>query len=518
MEPFEPFRNEPFLDFADERVLADFRRTLDDVRGRLGKEYPLVIGGEKVHTTERIDSLDPCFPDRVVGRASMGKAKHIEAAFDAAYRAYESWSRLEMVERARYLVKLAAIMRRRHAELAAWEVFEASKNYVEASADVAEAIDFCEYYAREALHLTGFARTVHYPGEENTSSYVAMGVGVVIPPWNFLLAILVGTTVAPVVVGNTVIVKPSPSTPVIAAKFMEMVEEAGFPPGVINLLTGADADLGDALVDHPRTRFINFTGSVGTGLRINERAAKHQPGQRWVKRVYLEMGGKDALIVDETADLDLAVNAAVAGGFGFQGQKCSAMSRLIVVQDVYDEVLARFTEKVKALRVGPAEENADVGAVINQRQFEKILGYCETGKVEARLVTGGGRATEAGPGYFVQPTVFAEVPPSATIACEEIFGPVVSVMKAKDFDQALEYANSTIYALTGGIISRDRSRIERARREFRVGNLYVNRKITGALVGVQPFGGFDLSGTNSKAGGPDYLRLFVEMKTVSERF
>ncbi|HEX7039654.1 MAG TPA: L-glutamate gamma-semialdehyde dehydrogenase [Trueperaceae bacterium] len=518
MEPFEPYRNEPFLDFSDPDVLASFRLTLDDVRDRLGRDYPLVIGGEPVHTAERLDSLDPCFPDRVVGRASLGKAEHVEAAFAAAYEAYEGWSRLTMLERARYLVKLAAIMRRRHAELAAWEVFEAAKNYVEASADVAEAIDFCEYYAREALRLEAPLRTHHYPGEENTSFYQPMGVGVVIPPWNFLLAILVGTTVAPVVVGNAVILKPSPSTPVIAAKFMEMVAEAGFPPGVINLLTGADADLGDALVDHPRTRFVNFTGSVATGLRINERAARLQPGQRWVKRVFLEMGGKDALVVDETADLDLAVSAAVTSGFGFQGQKCSAMSRLIVVKDVYDEVLERFVAAVEALRVGPAEENHDVAAVINQRQYDKVLGYLETGKGEARLATGGGRAADAGPGYYVQPTVFADVPPGARIACEEIFGPVVAVLEAPDFDAALRYANSTTYALTGGLISRDRARIERARREFRVGNLYVNRKITGALVGVQPFGGFDLSGTNSKAGGPDYLRLFTEVKTVTERF
>src|SRR5690606_153166 len=318
------------------------------------------------------------------------------------------WSRLTMAERARYLVKLAAIMRRRHEELAAWEVFEAAKNWLEASADVAEAIDFCEYYAREALHLEGPARTYEYPGEENSSFYQAMGVGVVIPPWNFLLAIMVGTTVAPVVVGNTVIVKPSPSTPVIAARFMEMVEEAGFPPGVINLLTGADADLGDPLVDDPRTRFINFTGSVATGLRINERAAKVHPGQRWIKRAYLEMGGKDALIVDETADIELAVGAAVAGGFGFQGQKCSAMSRLIVVDDVYDEVLERFAAGVERLSVGPAEENADVAAVINQRQYEKILGYLEKGRADSRLVTGGGKASEAGPGWYVQPTVFAD--------------------------------------------------------------------------------------------------------------
>ena len=515
---FEPYVNEPFADFGDETVNASFKATLERVKGQLGAEYPLIIGGEKVTTGSHLDSTDPCFPDRVVGRAAKATEEHIEKAFDAAYEAYGSWSQLPMEVRARHLVKLAAVMRRRREELAAWEVFEASKNYLEAIADVAEAIDFAEYYAREALNLAGPAETYHYPGEENTSTYQAMGAGVVIPPWNFLLAILVGTTVAPVVVGNTVIVKPSPNTPVIAAKFMECVEEAGFPPGVINLLTGEDAVLGDALVDHSRTRFINFTGSVPTGLRINERAAKSQPGQKWIKRVFLEMGGKDALIVDETADLDLAISAAVTSGFGFQGQKCSAMSRLIVVQDVYDRVVEGVAAGAAALKVGPAEENPDVGAVISERQYEKILGHIDAGKIEARLVTGGGKAESAGPGWFIEPTVFADVPVSSTIACEEIFGPVVSIMRARDFDHALEIANGTMYALTGGLISSDRSRLERARREFQVGNLYLNRKITGALVGVQPFGGFNMSGTNSKAGGPDYLKLFVEMKTVTERF
>src|SRR5690606_14721050 len=357
-------------------------------------------------------------------------------------------------------------------ELAAWLVFEASKNYLEAIADVAEAIDFCEYYARESLPLAEPAPTYHHPGEENTSFYLPIGVGVVIPPWNFLLAILVGTAVGPVVVGNTVIVKPSPSTPIIASVFMECVEAAGFPPGVINLLTGADSDLGDALVDDPRTRFINFTGSVATGMRINERAAKVNPGQKWLKRVFLEMGGKDALIVDETADLSAAASAAVASGFGFQGQKCSAMSRLIVVSEVYDELLQRVLELTSELSVGPAEDNHDVGAVITERQYDKILGYIDAGKIEARLVAGGAKATEAGPGWFIQPTVFAAVPPSSTIAGEEIFGPVISVMRAKDFDDALALANGTLYGLTGGVMSRDRSRLERARHEFAVGNLY----------------------------------------------
>src|SRR5690606_30227055 len=323
---------------------------------------------------------DPSRKSRRVGRAAKGKAAHIEQAFKAAEEAYEGWSRLPMEHRARTLMRLSAIVRRRRAELAASLVYEASKTDIEASADVAEAIDFCEYYARQAMPLAEPLKTYDFAGEENTTTYQPMGVGVVIPPWNFLLAILVGTAVGPVVVGNTVIVKPSPSTPIIASLFMECVEAAGFPPGVINLLTGADADLGDALVDNPRTRFVNFTGSVATGLRINERAAKVHPGQRWIKRAYLEMGGKDALIVDETADIELAVGAAVAGGFGFQGQKCSAMSRLIVVDDVYDEVLERFAAGVERLSVGPAEENADVAAVINQRQYEKILGYLEKGR------------------------------------------------------------------------------------------------------------------------------------------
>ena len=397
------------------------------------------------------------------------------------------------------LVKLAAVLRRRKFELSAWETFEASKSYLEAEADVAEAIDFCEYYARQALKLDGPLETYDYPGEENTSFLVPIGVGVVIPPWNFLLAILVGTAVGPVVVGNTVIVKPSPDTPIIAQKFMECVAEAGFPPGVINLVTGADADIGDLLVDHSRTRFINFTGSLETGLRIHERAAKLQPGQKWLKKVYTELGGKDALIVDETADLDYAAAAAVASAFGFQGQKCSALSRLIVVDEVYDALLEKVVERTRQLSFGPAEINSDVGAVINQKAVDKIMGYIENGKTEAKLVLGGNRGDEAG--FFVEPTIFAEVPQSASIACEEIFGPVLSVMRARDFDHALELANSTVYGLTGGVISQDRSRLERARREFHVGNLYLNRKITGALVGVQPFGGFNLSGSNAKAGG-----------------
>ncbi len=513
---FEPYRNEPFADYSDPGTLAEFQATLKRVEQELGRDHPLVIGDQRVTTGEWLESYDPSRKARLVGRAAKGKAAHIEQAFAAAEKAYEGWSRVGMEHRARTLMRLAAIMRRRRVELAAWLVYEASKNYLEAIADVAEAIDFCEYYARQAMPLAEPLHTYDFGGEENTTTYQPMGVGVVIPPWNFLLAILVGTAVGPVVVGNTVILKPSPATPIIASKFMELVAEAGFPPGVINLLTGDDADLGDALVDHPRTRFINFTGSVGTGIRIYERAAKVQPGQFWLKRVFLEMGGKDALIVDETADLDLAADAAVASAFGFQGQKCSAMSRAIVVADVYDEFLAKFKARAEKLTVGPADENHDVTAVINERQYDKILSYIEAGKGESKLVLGGEAA--AGDGWYIKPTIFADVPVSATVACEEIFGPVVAVMKARDFDHALEIANGTMYALTGGVISQDRERLEKARQEFQAGNLYLNRKITGALVGVQPFGGFKLSGSNTKAGGPEYLKNFMEMKSVTERF
>ncbi len=513
---FEPYKNEPFADYSDPETLAEFQATLKKVEQELGQDHPLVIGGEKVTTGDWLESYDPSRKSRLVGRAAKGKGAEIEKAFEAAEKAYEGWSVLPMEHRARALMRLAAIMRRRRVELAAWLVYEASKNYLEAIADVAEAIDFCEYYARQALPLAEPLKTYDFPGEENTTTWQPMGVGVVIPPWNFLLAIMVGTTVGPVVVGNTVILKPSPNTPIIASKFMELVEEAGFPPGVINLLTGDDADLGDALVDHSRTRFINFTGSVATGMRIYERAAKVQPGQFWLKRTFLEMGGKDALIVDETADIDLAADAAVASAFGFQGQKCSAMSRAIVVDEVYDEFVEKFKQRAENLTVGPADENSDVSAVINERQFEKILGYIEAGKSEGELVLGGEKAD--GDGWYIKPTIFKDVPVSATIACEEIFGPVVAVMRARDFDHALEIANGTMYALTGGVISNSRERLERARREFQAGNLYLNRKITGALVGVQPFGGFKLSGSNTKAGGPEYLKNFMEMKSVTERF
>jgi 1-pyrroline-5-carboxylate dehydrogenase len=516
MELFEPFRNEPYSDFTQEGPQQAYRRALAQVRGQLGRDYPLLVGNEPLETGHWIVSYNPCAKDEVIGRAAKAQPAQIEPVMAAAWRGYAEWSGWSMAERARTLVKLAAIMRQRKLELAAWMTLEAGKNYAEAEADTAEAIDFVEYYARESLRLAEPLPTYPYPGEENTSFLIPIGVGVVIPPWNFPLAILTGMTIGPVAVGNAVIVKPASDTPVIAAKFMECVLEAGFPPGVINYFPGGGSDIGDALVDHPRTRFINFTGSLAVGLRINERAAKVQTGQTWLKKAYMELGGKDALIIDESADLDLAAAAAAVSGYGFQGQKCSAMSRLIAVEEIYDALLEKFLARVGALILGPAEENYPVNAVISAKAQESILGYIAKGKEQARLVLGGKPASAEG--HYLEPTVFADVPEDAAIACEEIFGPVVAIMRAKDFSDALRIANDSPYGLTGGVISRRRRHIERARREFMAGNLYINRKITGALVGVQPFGGFKLSGSNAKAGGPDYLRLFMEMKTVTERF
>jgi len=514
---FQPFVNEPYSDFTLPANEAAYRVALAGVREQLGAHYPLVIGGDSIDTERTIDSFNPCRPQELVGSVAAADAGMAERSIERAWAAFTGWSQRSAEDRGRHLVKLAALMRDRKYELSAWETIEASKNWLEAEADVAEAIDFVEYYARQAVKLAQPIDVVAYPGEENESHLIPIGAGVVIPPWNFPLAILAGMAIGPVAAGNTVVVKPASTTPIIAAKFMELVKAAGFPPGVINYLPGAGSEIGDALVDHPRTRFVNFTGSKEVGLRIAERSAKVQTGQLWLKRTYMEMGGKDAQIVDETADLDAAARAAVAGAFGFQGQKCSACSRLIAVDDVYEEVLDTVVGYTGELSIGPAEDNFNVNAVISGGQQRTILEEIEKGRASAKLVAGG-ESVDLDGGFYIQPTVFAEVEPDARLAQHEIFGPVLSVIRASDFDHALQIANSTEYALTGGLFSSSRDRIERVRREFQVGNLYINRKITGALVGVQPFGGFRMSGSNAKAGGPDYLRLFMEMKTVAERW
>lgn len=509
------FTNEALTDFTVPENVDRFRAALAQVGDELGSDYPLKIGGKELETGEWMESYNPSRTSELIGRSAQAGQAEADLAVAAAWEAFRPWSALHMDERAGLVRKLAEIMRRRRFELAAWMTFEAAKNYAEADGDVAEAIDFCEYYAQQALTLAGERETYPRPDEDNSSLLVPLGAGLIISPWNFPLAIFTGMAVGPAVVGNTVVLKPSPDTPIVAQKFMECAAEAGFPPGVFNLVTGADADIGDHLVDHARVRFINFTGSLTTGIRINQRAAIVHPGQLWIKNVALEMGGKDALIVDETADLDYAAQTAVASGFGFGGQKCSAMSRLIAVEGVHDPLLDRVVELVSSLEVGPADENPDFSALINSQARNKSLQYIEIGKETARLVTGG----SAGPdgGHYVAPTVFSQVEPDSQLGQEEIFGPVVSVIKARDFENALAIANGTMFGLTGGLISNDRERLDRAKREFEVGNLYLNRKITGAFVGLQPFGGLRLSGTTVKAGGPYYLRQFLAEKTIAEK-
>lgn len=516
------FRTEPYGDFSSGERRAAMQRALRHAAGQFGATYPLVINGERILREEKLASINPAEPNKIVGHVCKADQELANQALTAAEAAFQSWRRVPVEARARVLLRAAAIMRRHKEELAAFMVYEVSKTWVEADADVAEAIDFCEWYARQALTLqAGNHPLAPNPGEHLDLRYIPLGPGLAIPPWNFPFAIATTLTVAPIVTGNTVVLKPSPRAPVMAAKLVDILEEAGLPPGVVNFVPGDDAVLGDYLVDHPKVRFIGFTGSKNIGLRVMGRAAVRQPGQNWLKRSILEMGGKDATVVDETADLEAAADGIVAGAFGFQGQKCSACSRAIIVESVYDHVLQRVIEKTRALRLGnPALPETNVGAVIDQRAFDQISEYIAIGQEEGRLVAGGEVVDHEllkDGGFFVNPTVFADVAPRARISQEEIFGPVLAVTRARDYDEALAFANDTEYGLTGALFSRDLARLERAREDFHVGNLYLNRKCTGALVGIHPFGGFNMSGTDSKAGGPDYLRLFTQPKSIAEK-
>jgi 1-pyrroline-5-carboxylate dehydrogenase len=512
-----PFVNEPFFDFRNEENARRMRAALGKVRGQLGLEYELIIGGKRVRTTDKIKSLNPAKPSQIVGIHQKAGREHVEPAMNAALKAFETWRNTTVEERASLLFRVGDLLRQRKMEFMAWLVFEVSKNWVEADADISETIDFCEFYAREALRLSKAETPVQLPGEHDTLLYIPLGVGAVIPPWNFPCAIMAGMTLASIVSGNTVILKPSSDSPTIAAKFVELLEECGMPEGVVNFCPGSGATFGDAIVAHPKTRFIAFTGSREVGLNINKTAATQAAGQLWIKRTILEMGGKDAIIVDADADIDSAVEGVTAAAFGFQGQKCSACSRAIVDERVYDKFLQLLKARVEKLKVGDPTENANLGAVINEGSMKTILGYIEQGKKDGRLITGGERATEAGEGYFIKPTVIADIPPNSKLEQEEIFGPVLAVIKARGFDHALEIANDTEFGLTGAVYTSSRDKIERAIRDFHVGNLYINRKCTGAMVGAHPFGGFNMSGTDSKSGGPDYLYLFTQAKSVGEK-
>ena len=511
------FRNEPFTDFKLPENTRKMKEALDLVASELGREYDLVVGGHRLKTEGKIQSVNPARPAEIVGIHQRAGAEHAGIAMQASLHAFESWSRTAVETRASLLLNAAEIIRRRKFEFCAWLTFEAGKNWAEADADAGEAIDFLEFYAREALRLATAQPPIQYPGERDELFYIPLGVGAVLPPWNFAFAIMAGMTAASIVTGNTVILKPSSDAPTIAAKFMEVLEEAGMPGGVVNFCPGPGSTFGNAIVEHPRTRFIAFTGSRTVGLEIHERAAKAGPNQIWIKRTILEMGGKDSILVCADADLDAAVEAVVSSTFSFSGQKCSACSRAIVEAPIYDVFAERLRERVAQLTVGDPTENYSLGPVINQGALDSILAYIETGRKEGRLIAGGQALVSEDGGYYVEPTVFADVAPDAVIAQEEIFGPVLALIKVADFDEGLRVANNTEYGLTGSIYSTDREKLNRARREFHVGNLYFNRKCTGAMVGAHPFGGFNMSGTDSKAGGPDYLLLFTQAKSVAEK-
>ncbi|HKO11711.1 MAG TPA: L-glutamate gamma-semialdehyde dehydrogenase [Acidobacteriaceae bacterium] len=516
-KPQGAFCNEPFTDFSRHENAHAMREALARVREHLGHEYPLIIGGERVHTKEKIESRNPARPAQIVGIHQKAGAEHAAEAVNAAHQAFQSWKYVSAEQRASLLLHTADMIRLHKLDFCAWLTYEVGKNWAEADADVGETIDFLEFYAREALRLATATPPIQYPGERDELLYIPLGVGAVISPWNFPFAIMAGMTAAAIVCGNTVVLKPSSESPTIAARFVEVLEEAGLPPGVVNFCPGSGGTFGNAVVEHPKTRFIAFTGSKEVGLDINLRAAQRGAGQMWIKRTILEMGGKDSIIVCADANFDAAIEGVTASAFGFSGQKCSACSRAIVEDSIYDAFVERLRERVTQLRVGDPAQNANLGPVVSEGAMKTILEYIEIGKREGRVVAGGNAIETPEKGYYLEPTVIADVGPKARIAQEEIFGPVLAVIRARDFDHALEIANNTEFGLTGSVYSTDRVKLHRARMDFHAGNLYFNRKCTGAMVGCHPFGGFNMSGTDSKAGGPDYLFLFTQAKSVGEK-
>ncbi len=514
------FKNEPLTDFSDSANVAAFEAALRRVRDSLDRLQPMLIGGREVLTSDVLTSVNPAAPHEVVARFPQGTAQHVDQAVEAAQCAFKAWSQTPASERAGYLLRAAGMMRRERHTVSAAMVLEAGKPWPEADADTAEAIDFLEYYARQIVALEDASdRLIPREGERGQLRYIPLGVGAIISPWNFPAAIFTGMMSAAVVSGNTVVVKPSELTPYVAWMVVDLFRRCGIPSGVINFLTGPGALVGGRMVEHPGTRFIAFTGSRQVGTEIFAKAAVVHPGQRWLKRSILEMGGKDAIIVDTSADLDAAARGIIESAFGFSGQKCSACSRVVALNDVYDAVLERVVEHTRRLRVGMPEAGpaTDVGPLIDTRALDKVKYYVDIGRGEAELVAGGNAIETPTRGYFFEPTVFSDANAHARIAQEEIFGPVVAFVRAGTFDAALAIANDTDYGLTGAVYAMDHSRLEQARREFHVGNLYFNRKCTGALVGVHPFGGFRMSGTDSKAGGPDYLLHFTQPQSIAEQ-
>lgn len=514
----ENFENETYLDFSDPTNSSAQQDALKNVRAQFGREHKLYINGEYVTGDGGIlESRNPSNTAEIIGTFHKASKAQAFDALEKAWQAFETWQYVPAKKRAEYLHKAADIVRRRRLEINAWMISEAGKNYLEADADTCEAIDFIDYYAYEAVRLDAGMPVKDSWGDQNKTVYTPIGAGVSISPWNFPFAIFVGMACAPIAAGNTVVAKPAPDTPKMGHLLAEIFEEAGLPKGVFNFVAGDDIEVGENLARHPKTRFISFTGSKPVGLHLAKIAGETAEGQIFLKRLICELGGKNATVVDEDADIDLAAEEIIRGAFGFQGQKCSASSRVVAHEKIYDELLEKVVEKTKALKVGDARKDYAVGPVVNQKAVDKIMSYIEIGKNEGRLLAGGKRAETEHEGYYIEPTVFADVSPDARIAQEEIFGPVTAFIKGKDTDDLLRIANGTVYGLTGAYFSRDPKKLERALREFKVGNLYINRKCTGALVGAQPFGGFNMSGTDAKAGGRDYLLYFLQPKSMTLR-
>ncbi len=513
--PGDSYENSPSVNFVHRQSQEQMRTALRDVRKRFGQQYPLVINGQKITTGTFTPSINPSNPSEIVGSVAEGGIPEAEAAVKAARAAFGEWSRVSVSERAALLERVAAIMDRRRFELSAFEVFEVGKPWAEADGDIREAIDFLLFYAQQ-MRVMGRPRlTQHILGEESYQHYWPRGVSLVIAPWNFPIAILCGMVSAALVTGNTVVMKPAEQSAVCGALLMEMFEEAGVPAGVLNLLMGDGAIVGKHLVNHPDIDMIAFTGSREVGLNIWKAGGETLPGQRELKRVVCEMGGKNAVIVDSDADLDEAIVDTIYSAFGYQGQKCSACSRLIVLEENYDRVVERLLAATASLRVGnPEEPGIYVGPVIDEDAYRRIEQRVVDGRTEATLAY---QASEVPPqGYFVPPTIFTDVKPDSRLAQEEIFGPVLSVIKVRDLDEAIRVANSTQYALTAGFFSRSPANIERVKSELEAGNVYINRSCTGAVVGRHPFGGFKMSGGGTKAGGPDYLLQFLVPRVVTE--
>lgn len=514
-----PYSNESFLDFSSEENSRAMQSAIATVEARFGKEYPLIIDGERVRTGRTLTSVNPSNREQVVGVCHVGGAEEVEQAVVAAMRAFSSWRIVPPQDKAALFLRAGGILRKRRLEAVAWEVLEVGKTWGEADAEVAEAIDHFEFFAREILRYAEPQRLYPFPTELNELRYIPLGVVACITPWNYPFGIGMGMTLGAIAAGNTAILKPAEDASVLGTIYYEIMEEAGLPSGVLNIVTGLGAEAGEALVSHPGVRLVGFTGSKDTGIRIYERAARVGPGQRWLKRVIAEMGGKNAAIIDSDAELDYAIDEIAYAAYGYQGQKCSCTSRVIAPSDVYDAVVERLVARTKAIDIGPAKDNLFMGPMINKAAFDKVNEYMQIGGQEGRTVVPGGplSADAYDRGYYVSPAVFADVEPDARIAQEEIFGPVIAVLRAADFDDALRIANDTMYGLTGSVFTRNPAHAAKADEHFHVGNLYINRRSTGAWIGAHPFGGYNMSGTAVKLGGPEYLAAFMQPKLVARR-